>query len=175
MVVSVNRKIRESVDEVNRSFAVPRVLFVDYDAAFEGHRFCEPNVTEPDYARNETWFFHVGGQDNGDNWNSSLPLKPSPPEHDDPDDHDTDEPSISPESSLVDPDTCLEPAERSRDWGQLALCLMAKAVREDPTIMSAQGGIVAQNSMWHAPTYYGKTFHPVGLLKFVFSSQRIYC
>ncbi|KAH8169622.1 GDSL-like lipase/Acylhydrolase family protein [Sarocladium implicatum] len=162
MVKSVNRKIRESVDQVNKSFAVPRVLFVDYDAAFEGHRFCEPNVTEPDYARNETWFFHVGGQDNGNNWNSSLPLRPPPPEDEDPERPAPDHPSLPPESPLVNPETCLEPAQRSGDWGQLALCLMAKAAIEDPTIRSARGELVIQNSMWHAPTYYGKTFHPVG-------------
>lgn len=54
MVLAVNDKIRRSVDAVNDSFVKPKVLFADYDAVFEGHRFCEPNVTEPDYTRNKT-------------------------------------------------------------------------------------------------------------------------
>merc|ERR1719160_2127934 len=64
MVLRVNDKIRQSVDAVNAAFVEPKVLFVDYDHTFEGHRFCEPDVIEPDYSRNETWFFLVGGKDN---------------------------------------------------------------------------------------------------------------
>ena len=30
------------------------------NAAFEGHRFCEEGVVEPDVQRNETWFLTVG-------------------------------------------------------------------------------------------------------------------
>lgn len=34
--------------------------YVDMNAAFEGHRFCEEGVVEPDVQRNETWFLTVG-------------------------------------------------------------------------------------------------------------------
>lgn len=34
--------------------------YVDIDAAFEGHRFCEEGVREPDVQRNETWFLTLG-------------------------------------------------------------------------------------------------------------------
>ena len=34
--------------------------YVDINAAFEGHRFCEEGVVEPDVQRNETWFLTVG-------------------------------------------------------------------------------------------------------------------
>ncbi|TWU74768.1 hypothetical protein ED733_005935 [Metarhizium rileyi] len=105
MVLSVNDKIERSVHAINTDFTEPRVMFVDYDDAFEGHRFCELNVTEPDYSRNETWFFLVGGEDNHyhgihrqherSNRNELLPLG----------------------SPLIDPDTCLEPAQRTGDWG----------------------------------------------------------
>ncbi|KAK2612965.1 SAGA complex subunit Sgf73 [Conoideocrella luteorostrata] len=147
MVLAVNNKIRRSVAAINAGFTIPRVFFVDYDDAFEGHRFCEPNVTEPDYSTNNTWFFLVGGQDNDDGRhgqsaayknNKLLPFG----------------------SPLVDPDACLGPAEKSGDWGELAVCLMAKAKRQDPVLQSSLNTVVTQSSMWYVPTYYGKTFHP---------------
>lgn len=147
MVDDVNNKIKISIDAVNAGFTSPRVYFVDYDAAFEGHRFCEPNVTEPDYARNETWFFLVGGPDNDNGTSPNVTATP----------HDL----LPPDSPLIDADTCMEPAQRSGDWGQLALCMMSKAARDDPTLRAADGLVAPQNSMWYVPTYYGKTFHPV--------------
>ncbi|CEJ81358.1 hypothetical protein VHEMI01489 [[Torrubiella] hemipterigena] len=66
MVQEVNARIKKSVKIINAGFSEPRVFFIDYDDKFEGHRFCEPSVVEPDYTRNETWFFLVGGQDNGE-------------------------------------------------------------------------------------------------------------
>ena len=146
MVLSVNDKIKRSIDSINSDFTEPKVYFVNYDHLFEGHRFCEPNVTEPDYGRNETWFFLVGGPDNGDpegnmtaQGNQLLPNS----------------------SPLIDPEMCMKSAQRSGDWGQLALCMMASAARDDPQLVTAAGDVAAQNSMWYVPTYYGKTFHPV--------------
>ncbi|KFH44160.1 Lipase-like protein [Hapsidospora chrysogenum ATCC 11550] len=150
MVLAVNDKIRRSVNAVNRAFVMPRVLFVDYDSAFEGHRFCEPNVTEPDYTRNETWFFLVGGSDNAYDTTTEaqrftegdlLPLS----------------------SPLINPNVCMDAAAQSGDWGQLSLCMMATAAERDPTLRLSTGEPVAEGtSMWYVPTYYGQTFHPVG-------------
>lgn len=141
MVTNVNRRIEQAISVINEAFTEPRVLFVDYDDAFDGHRFCEPNVVEPDYMRNNTWFFLVGGEDND---GSTMPHDPLPPN-----------------STFIDTDTCLSKAEESGDWGQKALCLMATAAKEDPELLLADGSVAAQNSMWYVPTYYGKTFHPV--------------
>ncbi|OAA54429.1 esterase [Cordyceps fumosorosea ARSEF 2679] len=76
MVLNVNHRIQQAIDTINEAFTEPRVLFVNYDDAFEGHRFCEPGVVEPDYMRNETWFFLVGGEDND---GSTMPHEPLPP------------------------------------------------------------------------------------------------
>ncbi|KAK8111064.1 uncharacterized protein PG998_007521 [Apiospora kogelbergensis] len=160
MVLAVNRKIEHAVARINRQFTRAKVLFVDYDAAFEGHRFCERGVAEPDYARNETWFFLVGGPDNVDRNGTvngtvsigaeALLLRAK---------------EVVAEGVLVDPVTCLPPAQRSGDWGELALCYMAMSKAEDPMLRLARddGQAKAQNSMWHVPTYYGKTFHPRSL------------
>lgn len=36
--------------------------YVDIDQAFEGHRFCEAGVREPDVFRSDTWFFNLHSQ-----------------------------------------------------------------------------------------------------------------
>lgn len=153
MVLSVNDKIQSSINAINADFTEPRVMFVDYDDLFDGHRFCEPNVTEPDYSRNETWFFLVGGQDNHQGFQIQRAA------------FNKHEPILSQNSPLLDPETCLSPAQRSGDWGELALCLMSKAAKEDPNLRTSQGDLVTQSSMWYVPTYYGKTFHPVSSAK----------
>ncbi|KAI1200433.1 SGNH hydrolase [Nemania serpens] len=151
LVLAVNTKIQMTIDIINSNFTKDRVIFVNYDAAFDGHRFCEPNVTEPDYNRTDTWFFLVGGPDNARN-----DTQPPPDQH-------SDLKTLSPTSPLTDPLSCLGPARQSGDWGMLALCYMAMARHHDPTLRPARGDLVAWNSMWYVPTYYGKTFHPRSL------------
>ncbi len=158
LVLAVNDKLRKSIDEINRRFVTPKIFFVDYDTEFDGHRFCEPNITEPDYNRTDTWFFLPGGPDH-----MLLPNQ-------------TDGPTtlvaaetLPPSSPLTDPESCLETAEKSGDWGEKALCYMAVACHRDPSLRFAPAydGITTQNSMWYVPTYYGKTFHPVRYLIFL--------
>ncbi|KAI0879679.1 SGNH hydrolase [Hypoxylon argillaceum] len=149
LVFAVNAKLQKTIDSINSDFTKDKVIFVNYDDAFDGHRFCEVNVTEPDYERDDTWFFLVGGPDNARNGTQSQ--QPS------------DIKTLSPTSPLVDPLLCLGPARRSGDWGMLALCYMAMAKYRDPTLRPSRGSIRAMNSMWYVPTYYGKTFHPKSL------------
>ncbi|CAI6097117.1 unnamed protein product [Clonostachys chloroleuca] len=148
MVLAVNEKIRRSVAAVNDAFAEPKVLFVDYDHLFEGHRFCEPGVIEPDYTRNETWFFLVGGPDNDGHSDSNSTSTTQ------------DGALLSPWSPLIDTKTCMESAHQSKDWGELALCMMATAVDKDPTLQMVGRDGAREQDMWYVPTYYGKTFHP---------------
>ncbi|KAI1742496.1 SGNH hydrolase [Xylaria scruposa] len=149
LVLTVNAKIHKTINAINADFTEDKLLFVDYDNAFDGHRFCEPNVTEPDYGRADTWFFLVGGPDNARNGTQPQRL--------------SDVKTLSPTSPLVDPISCLEPARRTGDWGMLALCYMAIAKHHDPTLRFARGNVVDLSSMWYVPTYYGKTFHPRSL------------
>ncbi len=159
LVLAVNIKLRRTVEAVNARFTRPRVFFVTYDDEFEGHRFCEKNVTEPDYTRDDTWFFLVGGVDSGQNGtmpNGTFPNATAAVTAGYPDQVDL----MSPLSPLVNPDTCLEPARRRGDWGELAVCYMAMAKQRDPSLQPAHDRLRTQNSMWYVPTYYGKTFHP---------------
>ncbi|KAK3692659.1 SGNH hydrolase-type esterase domain-containing protein [Podospora appendiculata] len=149
LVDAVNRKLRAGVEGANQRFAgeKPRVVFVDFDDAFEGHRFCEEGVSEPDYEREDTWFFLPGARD--------VPA----------DDDDTvAEMGVIPgDSVLVDPARCLRGAEASGDWGDLAVCYMAMARRQHPELAPSHDRVLPQGSMWYVPTYYGKTFHPRSL------------
>lgn len=149
MVLTVNAKIRKTVELVNSRFTKDKVIFVDYDREFDGHRFCEEGVQEPDYGRTDTWFFLVGGPDNARNGTRPERL--------------SDLAVLDASSPLVDPSSCLEPAQRPGDWGMLALCYMAMAKQRDPSLQLARGDDIAENSMWYVPTYYGKTFHPRSL------------
>ncbi|ORY69688.1 SGNH hydrolase-type esterase domain-containing protein [Pseudomassariella vexata] len=145
LVLAVNRNLENTVRLVNSRYATDKVLFVDYDEAFEGYRFCEPSVKEPDYGRLDTWFFLVGAPDNARNG-----TKRDLQERD----------TLDPRSSLVDPASCLDAAQRSGDWGEMALCYMAMSKAKDPTLRLANGDLVSEEDMWYVPTYYGKTFHP---------------
>lgn len=167
LVLAANAKLQRTVNIVNARFsgARPKVLFVDYDTLFDGHRFCEPGVTEPAYDRVESWFFLVGGPDNARNktmWPNGT--------NGDPEEesryhsrHRRVETMLAPGSELVDPDRCLARAQERGDWGQLALCYMAMAKKRDPSLRPAYSGVVPMNGMWWVPTYYGKTFHPRSL------------
>lgn len=159
LVAAANEKLRRTVGEFDGRFrggGRPRVVFVDYDGLFEGHRFCEEGVLEPAYNRTDSWFFLVGGPDNAGNetsWpngtNGDLESARSQREQ-----------VLSPLSPLVDPHTCLARAQDTGDWGELAVCYMAMARHRDPSLRPAHGGVTTQNGMWWVPTYYGKTFHP---------------
>lgn len=158
LVDAANGKLRRTVGEVDGRFrgARPRVVFVDYDDLFEGHRFCEPGVLEPAYNRTDSWFFLVGGPDNARNettWPNGTNGDPETARY-------PREKVLSPLSPLVNPHTCLSRAQERRDWGELALCYMAMAKNRDPSLWPAYDEVTAQNGMWWVPTYYGKTFHP---------------
>lgn len=158
LVDAANAKLRRTVDQVEGQFRGPRprVIFVDYDDLFEGHRFCEPGVLEPAYNRTDSWFFLVGGPDNARNettWPNGTNGDPESARY-------QREKVLSPLSPLVDPHTCMSRAQERGDWGELALCYMAMAKNRDPSLRPAYDGVTAQNGMWWVPTYYGKTFHP---------------
>lgn len=159
MVVAMNAMLKRTVALVNGHFsgARPRVLFVDYDAAFDSHRFCEPGVVEPAYDRTDTWFFLVSGPDNARNetaWPNGTDGDPESMRYQ------RQMAVLSPHSPLVDPESCLPNAEKRGDWGELALCYMAMAKHEDPSLRPAYDGVLTSSGTWWVPTSYGKTFHP---------------
>lgn len=177
LVLKANGLIRGVIDEVNASFSGSgkrkKVVFVDHDSLFDGHRFCEPGVAkEPDYERRETWFFLPGGGDVDGEGRVYTSLR-----------EENEEEGVG--YYCLDPERCWEEAAERGDWGEKAVCLMAKAKREDPglrlrvhyrrgvekgegvwkgwttTTTTTTTQKKPGDSMWLTPTYYGKTFHPV--------------
>ncbi len=159
MVLAVNDKIRRSVDSINAEFWETKVLFVDYDALFEGHRFCEEGVQEPDYLRQDTWFFLIGGSDNADDSGQEGDLLYEAPRR--PGSQSGPVPLLLPPGfPWMDTSMCMEASTKSGDWGERAICYMSMAFERDPSLRLAPG-YEASKHMWHVPTYYGQTFHPV--------------
>ena len=62
LVTNLNSRLAGIVEEFNK---VERdaVTFVDYNKAFDGHRFCEMGVTEPDNDPTRSWFYNVDTKD----------------------------------------------------------------------------------------------------------------
>ncbi|KAK4214535.1 esterase [Rhypophila decipiens] len=154
-----------------------KVIFVNYDYLFEGHRFCEEGVTEPDFNRTETWFFLPGGGDNLPNKTTTSGGIFSQRQQ-----YERRRQLLflgTEESHLVDPETCLERITSSKgkeslpppggseqpgataDWGEQALYYMALVKAKNPhLVVEPPLHPLNRGSMWYVPTYYGKTFHP---------------
>ncbi|KAK3997318.1 lipase 1 [Cladorrhinum sp. PSN332] len=149
LVRGANEILRGVVETVSEGFGGKRkAVFVDYDGEFEGHRFCEEGVEEPDYERAATWFFLPGGKDT--NGKGEV--------------YEEEEKVIGEGDKLVDPWECEEVVEESGDWGERAVCDMVRAKWRDPELRFVSGHerlrVAPGDSMWFTPTYYGKTFHP---------------
>lgn len=53
-----------AVEGVNTGLPQQHVWFIDPNPRYDGHRFCEEGVNDPDAARDDTWLFLSGWQDN---------------------------------------------------------------------------------------------------------------
>jgi len=59
----INHVIEVAVNDTNAASLFQQIFFVDINDSFEGHRFCEPGVNEPDNTTPGTWFFLLNGRD----------------------------------------------------------------------------------------------------------------
>ena len=59
----LNQLVMMLNDVIRATAEVHGAVYVDIDAAFEGHRFCEEGVHEPDLERSDTWFFNLPPSD----------------------------------------------------------------------------------------------------------------
>ncbi|KIW66135.1 hypothetical protein PV04_08337 [Phialophora macrospora] len=55
----LNQLVMMLNDVIRATALLHGAVYVDIDRAFEGHRFCEPGVKEPDLDRADTWFFNI--------------------------------------------------------------------------------------------------------------------
>ena len=65
IVIALNAMLSHITDSVNTHYAnAHRVVFVDPNPAYTGHRWCENGVYEPDNDRLDTWLFLSSSSDN---------------------------------------------------------------------------------------------------------------
>lgn len=164
--------LSQVVDSVNRAYPEQRVHFINTDAAFNGHRFCEKDgdteVIEPDSNRIDTWFFLSGWPDN-----SLLDAATSSGNEV----QELEELRAGNLTALPDPNTCTTTADGDNDWYDNILCHAARAVllpppADDPgpnlaaDVVQQQmqslaaGNFTALEVPWWVPTRSAKTFHP---------------
>lgn len=57
LVTLMNEHINAAVERTKTAWGSNSITFVDYNHKFNGHRFCEPGVVEPDNKNENTWIF----------------------------------------------------------------------------------------------------------------------
>jgi hypothetical protein len=63
LVTDLNARLAGIAEEFNNEVGMAAVTFVDYNKDFDGHRFCEVGVTEPDDNPTRSWFYNVDTRD----------------------------------------------------------------------------------------------------------------
>ena len=154
LVQNLNSFLSGLVNDFNSQYTNTPVVFLPTDAAFNGHRFCEKDVNEPDSTRIDTWFFLSGWGDN------SLPgVTPA---------YAGDDAIISGNTTaLPDPSTC---DTNAADIFDAMTCITAQAVSVDgsfeqatflnDTAVLAEEDFSAVSVSWWLATRQVKTFHP---------------
>ena len=56
---ALNWYLHYLITQTNRNLGANKLVFIDYDEKYNGHRFCRPGVTEPDRNNPDTWFFNL--------------------------------------------------------------------------------------------------------------------
>jgi hypothetical protein len=148
LVTDMNNVVQAAAEAVSKDSTFGQVVFVSIDELFEGHRFCEPGITEPDNKNANTWFFLLQGRD------------------------------VSPDGSLLPPSYPDEPVNLTPSecdailngttpplgdgWGEFMLCAAQEGTAEgkqladwitDDSDGDLSGGI-------NIPEAWGKAFHP---------------
>ena len=112
LLLKLNNRLQSLVEDYSIANPHRQAYFVSADDAYEGHRFCEQNVKEPTDDP-QTYFFEAK-----DDKDRNPPLKGDPA------------------WEGVNADTCLVAAKKSGDWGELAVCYMAKMHKRHPMLES---------------------------------------
>lgn len=148
--------LRSAVEGANklRIAQRPMVTFIDPNGAYDGHRFCEPDVEEPAPGRDDTWIFLSGWLDNSLPGNADSRIASTL--------QDVADLSVPPNVTLPDAAIC----DTSYDWADQMLCGLqaAKLVTQ-----GENGAVVLDDKIstdeihWYYPTRSVKTFHPKSL------------
>jgi hypothetical protein len=162
LVTSLNNVIQAAVLDANKLVGRNVTHFVDVDPSFEGHRWCESGVNEPDSSHPSTAFFLSGWPDitEGNTIQTTA-------------DDSADLSALKASGSLPLPDgnTCNTTLGIDPDPVEVYWCDLASAVTSDPggdiakqvalaNTAIANGDFTTQDVSWILPTRQIKTFHP---------------
>ena len=199
VVIALNAMLNRITVSVNADYAdAQKVVFVDPNPAYAGHRWCEDGVYEPDNDRLDTWLFLSSSPDNNlpDNPLGALESY----------NHELSQQLAGPSFSLPDPTTCRESLKSSSssvvgsDWygkstvlGRLGvtswylyspenmLCDISAAASKtsslerqvilEDAIKVQQNNLTELRIPWYVPTKLAKTFHPKTLGQQAFANE----
>ncbi|KAJ6103765.1 mutanase [Penicillium sp. IBT 16267x] len=162
LVTTLNNVIQTAVLDANKLVGRNVTHFVDVNPSFDGHRWCEPGVTEPDPSHASTAFFLSGWPDiaEGDTIQTAT-------------DNSTELSTLEASKSLPLPDgnTCNITLGVDPDPVDVYWCDLASAIASEPdgdlakqvalaNIALADGNFTTQDISWFLPTNQIKTFHP---------------
>jgi hypothetical protein len=142
LVIQMNNAIQQAVNTVNNNWHAttsPRVIFVNPDSAFDGHRFCEEGVVEPDGNNPNTWFFLINGVD-------APQAAPDP------------EPPADFTPQQCDAILAEESPTLGDDWGSQLICAIMNGTAAGNTT-SPWLNLTGDNFVF-LPEGYSKFFHP---------------
>ncbi|KAJ5827408.1 hypothetical protein N7447_004171 [Penicillium robsamsonii] len=162
LVKSLNKVIEAAVLDANKLVSRNVTHFVDVDPRFEGHRWCESGVIEPDPSHMSTAFFLSGWPDIEEGATVATAAD------------DSAELSVLQTSGslpLPDGNTCNTTLGVDPDPVDVYWCNLASAVVSDPggdiakqvvlaNTALASGDYTAQDVSWFLPTRQIKAFHP---------------
>ncbi|KAK6065946.1 esterase family protein [Seiridium cupressi] len=163
LVDTLNQLLEYAVEDANDQWGSDQVHFVSMNPSWDGHRWCEDGVHEPDSSAANTWFF--------------LSAWPDVTADGSADQSSAEEASeaaaiVSAGSvSLPDASTCNGTLGTDPDPYDVFLCRMSENVADDPSgpaatqldaanTAIANGNVSSQDVSWWTPTRQIKTFHP---------------
>ena len=198
VVKALNAILSRITDTVNSYYTdAQKIVFVDPNPAYAGHRWCEDGVYEPDNDRLDTWLFLSSSPDN-DLANSPLGALESYK-------HELSQQLAGPKFSLPDLNTCRESLTTripmvGSDWygkspalGRLVVILwylycpekmlcdisaaasttssLEQQVIFEDAVRIQQNNLTELRIPWYVPTKLAKTFHPKTLGQQAFANE----
>ncbi|KAJ4404934.1 hypothetical protein N0V82_010404 [Gnomoniopsis sp. IMI 355080] len=167
LVNSLNTLISNSVDQVVSEQGTRRLHFVDISPQFDGHRWCEPNVNEPDETTENTWLFLSAWPDRTGHDEDELSEQQAQ--------DNTDIAELQSYGNRVpvpDASTCQAALGANPDPWEAWLCkVVAPDIANYPNgrfatelqladEALASGNYSSLDIPWYVPTRWAKTFHP---------------
>ncbi|KAK3901862.1 SGNH hydrolase-type esterase domain-containing protein [Staphylotrichum tortipilum] len=148
LVSDMNNVVKAAAETVSKASTFGQVVFVSIDELFEGHRFCEPGVTEPNNKTPNTWFFLLQGRDVSPDGSLLPPSYPDEPVNLVPSECD----------AILNGDT----PPLGDGWGEFMLCAAQQGTAEGNQLADwitddSDGNLLGGIGI---PEAWGKAFHP---------------